>query len=182
MSATVVTMGPILRMWICPLGAAGACAEAEKATVASSVAERRNRKKLLDRMGHSRLRLRRGCLCNGPGAEPFEQVVANAKRVGDDRQRGIHGGARREKAAIDDIEIVDFVRPAVHVECRCLGIVSEANRAVLVRYPCERNTVTEEEVPREQAFVAVLAVHAAFGLLLHELFEFRGQAAVRFLV
>src|SRR6516165_3158177 len=140
----------MLRIWICPLAAAGACAEAEKAPAASSVAERRNGKRRLDGMSHSGCgRLRCSCLCDGLGPKPPKQVIADAEGVGHDRQRGIDGGTRREKAAVDDVEVFDFVRLAIYVQCRCFRIVTEANRTVLVRDTGERDTVAEEEVPRE---------------------------------
>src|SRR5579885_2039395 len=148
MSATVVMTGPMLRMWICWASAKGAWAEAKNAPVARSVAERRNRKKRLDRMGHScRCWSRRRGLRDGLRAEPAEQVIADAKRVGHDGQRRIDGGTRREKAAVDDIEVVHFVRLAIHVESGGLGIVAETDGAVLVRDACKRNTVAEEEIP-----------------------------------
>src|SRR5262245_12671435 len=122
MSETVVITGPILRIRICRLAVAGVCAEAEKATAASKTAERKNGSQRLDRMGYSGCgRLRCGCLRVGLGAEPPQQVIADAEGIGHDRQRRIHGCAGWEKAAIDDIEIVDFVRFTIHVECRSFG-------------------------------------------------------------
>ena len=57
---------------------------------------------------------RRGC------THAVEQVIAHAQRVGHDRQRRIHRAARREEAAVHDVEVVDFVRPAVDIERRGL--------------------------------------------------------------
>src|SRR5262250_1742045 len=97
MSATVVMTEPMLRIWICRLAAAGACAEAEKAPVANSSADKRNGTRRLDRIGHARCAWPRcGCLGDGLGAEASQQVVADAQGVGHDRQRGIDGGTRRE--------------------------------------------------------------------------------------
>src|SRR5690242_18403010 len=168
MSATVVMTKPMLRIWICRLSVAGACAEAEKTPAASSSADKKNGNSRLDCMGHSYSGLSCHWLRDGLGAEPSQQMITDTQGVGHDRQRRIDGGARWEKAAVDDIEIFDFVRFTIHVESGRLGIVTEANRAVLVRDTCERNAVAEKQVPREEPFVAVVAVNAAFGLLFHE--------------
>ena len=85
-----------------------------------------------------------------PGAEPFEQMVADPQRVGDDRQRRVHRRARGEEAGIDDIEIVDLVRPAVDVERRGLGSMPEADRAVLVSGAGDRQALAEIGVLRQQ--------------------------------
>ena len=47
------------------------------------------------------------------GAEPLEQVVADAQRVGHRGQRRVHGARRREEARVDDVEVVELVRLAV---------------------------------------------------------------------
>ena len=65
---------------------------------------------------------------------PFEQVVAHAQRVGHDRQRRVHRAARREEAAVDDVEVVEIVGLAVGIERRRLRVVAEADRAVLMRH------------------------------------------------
>src|SRR6516165_10007929 len=67
-----------------------------------------------------------------PGTQPIEQMVADPKCVGDDRQRRVDCRARRKKAGVDDVQIVELVRPAVYVECGGLRVVTEAYRAVLV--------------------------------------------------
>ena len=71
---------------------------------------------------------------------------------------GFTARARREEAAVDDVEVVDVVRLAVDVERRGLRIVAEANRAVLMRDAGERDALADEEVAREQALVALVAV------------------------
>ena len=54
----------------------------------------------------------------GAGAEPLEQVVADAQGVRHRGQRRVHGARRREEARVDDVEVVDLVRAAVDVEHR----------------------------------------------------------------
>ena len=49
-------------------------------------------------------------------AEPLEQVVADAQRVGHRRQRRVHGARGREEAGVDDVEVVEVVGLAVDVE------------------------------------------------------------------
>src|SRR5690348_4772736 len=172
MSATVVMTGPMLRIWIRCAAATGAWAEAENAPAARSAMERRNGTVRLDRMGHPyRCWLRCGCLCDGLGAEPAEQVIADAKRVGHDGQCRIDGGTRREKAAVDDIEVVDLVCPAVDVESGRFGIMTKTDGSVLVSDTRKRDAIPKEEVPGEQPLVAVVTVNAALGLLFHEVFE-----------
>mgnify|MGYP000468372158 CR=1 FL=1 len=61
-------------------------------------------------------------------------AVADAERVRHDRQRGVHGRRRREEPAVDDVEVVDVVRPAVDVEHRGPRIGAEAAGAVLMRH------------------------------------------------
>src|SRR5215204_3422318 len=52
----------------------------------------------------------------GPArAEALEQMIPDAQGVGGDRQGRIHRRARAEEAAVDDIEVVHVVGPAVHV-------------------------------------------------------------------
>src|SRR4051794_18839136 len=51
-------------------------------------------------------------------AQALDEVVADPQRVRDGGQRRVHGTARREEARVDDVEVVDVVRLAVHVERR----------------------------------------------------------------
>ena len=51
-------------------------------------------------------------------AEPLEQVVADAQRVGHRRQRRVHRARGGEEARVDDVEVVEVVRLAVDVERR----------------------------------------------------------------
>src|SRR5690242_8969850 len=60
----------------------------------------------------SRMTLRMaGHLCCGSHAraEALDQVIADAQRIRGDGQRRIHGSARTEEAAIDDVEVVEVV-------------------------------------------------------------------------
>ena len=74
------------------------------------------------------------------------------------------------------------MRLAIRVQGRRLGITPESNRAVLVCHTGKRNSITDEQIPCEKSFVTLVAVNAAFGLLLHELFELGKQTAVRLFV
>jgi len=69
-------------------------------------------------------------------------MISDPERVGHDGQSRIHRAAGAEKAAIDDVEIVHVVRFAVYVKCAGPRIVAEANRSYLVRYTCQRNSLT----------------------------------------
>jgi hypothetical protein len=81
-------------------------------------------------------------------------MVANPERVGDDRQSRVHRGARREKAAVDNVEVVDLVRPAIDVERRRPGVMPEADRAVLVAGAGDRQALAEIGVLRQQVGLA----------------------------
>src|SRR5213593_3742771 len=89
-------------------------------------------------------------------AEALREMLAHAQRVGDDRQRRIHGCARGEEARVHDVEVVDLVSAAVHVQRRRRRISAEAHGAVLVRHARERNALAEEEVAAEEPLVAVV--------------------------
>src|SRR3954469_18381784 len=52
------------------------------------------------------------------GAEPLEQVVADAQGVGHRRQRRVHGADAREEARVDDVEVVHLMGAAVRVHHR----------------------------------------------------------------
>src|SRR5713226_5478451 len=109
-------------------------------------------------------------------------MISDPECIGHDGQRGVNSSAGRKEAAVHDIKIVDLVGLAIRIQCGGLGITTEADRAVLVRYACKRDSVTYEQISREQTFVTLVAMNAAFGLLLHEDFELGKQTAVRFFV
>ena len=48
--------------------------------------------------------------------QPFEQVIADAQRVGHRGQRRVHRAARGEEARVDDVQVVEVVRVAIDVE------------------------------------------------------------------
>src|SRR4051812_33309463 len=70
---------------------------------------------------------RPSALAAASSRQPFEQVVADAQRIRDRRERGIHCGGGRKEARVDDVEVVEVVRLAVHVERRPPGIDAEAH-------------------------------------------------------
>src|SRR5271166_4998759 len=68
----------------------------------------------------------------GGRAQAIQNVIAHAQRISHDCERRIYGRARREEAAIDHIQVVEVVRLTIHIQRRGLGIVPEADGAVLV--------------------------------------------------
>src|SRR3989475_340849 len=114
--------------------------------------------------------------------EPLEQVIPDAERVGHDRKRRVYRSARGEEARVHHVEVVHFVRLAVRVQRGGLRVAPEADRPVLVRDARQRNALAEIEAPREQAFMALVAMDATLGLLLHQILELLGQASVPLLV
>mgnify|MGYP003694379707 CR=1 FL=1 len=87
-----------------------------------------------------------------------DQVIAHAQRIGHDRQRRIDRAAGDEEAAVDDVKIIQIVRFAVHIERARFGIAAEAHRADLMRNAGQRDSLADEQIAREEAFVAVVAV------------------------
>src|SRR5215470_5163125 len=71
--------------------------------------------------------------------QPRDKVIADAERVGHDRKRGVDGRARREERRVDDVEVVDLVRAAVHVKRRRGRIDAEARGTVLMGDTGERD-------------------------------------------
>src|SRR4051812_8162656 len=75
--------------------------------------------------------------------QPLGDVVADAKRVGDRGEGGVHGSDAREEARVDDVEVVDVVRLAVHVEHGAVRIGPEADGAGLVRGRADRHPLVQ---------------------------------------
>jgi hypothetical protein len=107
----------------------------------------------------------------GTGAQPLEQVVADSQRVRDGRQRGVHRADAREEARIDDVQIVELVGLAVHVEDGRRRVQAEANGAGLVGDARDRDLVLEVPGPRNE----MVGVHA-------QVIEHRLQLAVQLLL
>ena len=84
------------------------------------------------------------------GIHSLQQMIPDSQSVGHDRERGIHRAAGAEKAAIDNVEVVEFVRFAVTIERAGFRIVAKADRAVLMGDSGKRNTLAEEQITREQ--------------------------------
>src|SRR5438067_920799 len=118
------------------------------------------------------MRMAQRSLCMASsGRESLAQMVGDAQRIRDDREPRVHGSGRGEEARVDDVEVVDLVRLAVHVECGGAAIRAEADGAVLVRHAGERNALPNVQIAREQPLVAAAPVDGAFALLAHELLE-----------
>ncbi len=81
-------------------------------------------------------------------------MVADSERVGDNGQRRVYRGARYEKAAVDDIEIVDPMGAAIHVESRAIRVTAETDGAVLVTRAGDWQPLAEIGVLREQMRLA----------------------------
>ena len=60
--------------------------------------------------------------------ETLAEVIADAERVRHRGQPRVHRADAREEAGVDDVEVVELVRLAVHVEHRRLGIGAEPAR------------------------------------------------------
>src|SRR4030095_10655135 len=91
-----------------------------------------------------------------PSLDPFDEVVADAERVGHRGERRIHGADAGEEAGVDDVQVVELMRLAVGVEHRGLRVGPEAAGARLVRDAADADLVLHVEVPPDQ----VMRVHA----------------------
>src|SRR5208283_104551 len=89
-------------------------------------------------------------------AQALQNMIAHAQRVGHDRQRRIHRRARREEAAIHDVEILEIMGFAIHVQRRSLGIVAKTDGAILMGDPRQRNALSDIQVASKQSFMAVM--------------------------
>ena len=71
---------------------------------------------------------------------------------------------------------------AVDIKGGCGRIVAEPNRPVLVRHARQRNALAQEQTAGQESLVALVTVHAAPRLLLHQAFELLDEAPMAFLV
>ena len=72
-------------------------------------------------------------------------MVSNPDSVGHRGQRRVDRADAREEARVDDVQVVDLVRPAIGVQNRRGGIGSEPDRARLVGMP-EAQIILSEAV------------------------------------
>src|SRR5271166_750932 len=110
-------------------------------------------------------------------AQTLQNVIAHPQRIGHDRQRRIHGRARREEAAIHDVEILKIMGLAIYVQRRGFGIMPKADGAVLMSDARQRNALSDIQVASKQSFMALMAVHRAV-LVFQRLLELGLQALV----
>src|SRR3954454_655200 len=83
-------------------------------------------------------------------ADPARDVLAHAQRVRHRCERRVDRADAREEARVDDVEVVDLVRPAVRVEHGRRRIGPEAAGPRLVGDPRDRDLVLEVGVAREE--------------------------------
>src|SRR5215472_2758936 len=89
---------------------------------------------------------RRGSLGGDGGADSLGDVFTDPDAVGDGGQSWIDRPDAREEAGVGDVQIVDFVRLAVHVENGCRRVRPESARACLVSAGRERDVHAHVEV------------------------------------
>src|SRR5262245_10933646 len=109
--------------------------------------------------------------------QPRRQVIAHAQRVCHDGEGRVHASARREEAAVDDIQVVELVRLAVEVQGRGPRVEPESYGPVLVRDAGERNASGDVRLEPEQVVGIVDGAD-----LLHHAPELRDQPLVRLVV
>ena len=109
-------------------------------------------------------------------------MITDSQRVGDDCERGIHCPTRAEEAGIDNIQVIEFVRFAVAIECAGLRIVSKTDRAVLVCNASQRNALAEEQVAGEETFMALVSMDASISSAVASGSQLFDQPLVAFLV
>src|SRR6516165_3055583 len=109
-------------------------------------------------------------------------MVANAQGVGHDRERRVDRATRWEKTAVHNIEVIEIVRLAVHIERRSLGIAAKSNRAILMGDACKWNALTYEHAACKKPRVAIVSVVRTLRLLLQYPFELGDQPLVAFFI
>src|SRR5271157_5262705 len=103
---------------------------------------------------HARLSLRNALLRSTARSRSFrdaraqtlQNVIAHPQRIGHDGQRRIHRRARREEAAIHDVEILKIMGLAIYVQRRGFGIMPKADGAVLMGDARQRNALPHVKV------------------------------------
>jgi hypothetical protein len=83
-------------------------------------------------------------------------MIPHAQRVSHGCQSWIHRTNAGEKAGIDHVQIIQFVRLAVDIQGRRLRIFPEAAGSRLVRYPGHRDEALHVGIAVDQ----VVRVHA----------------------
>src|ERR1700677_52988 len=84
--------------------------------------------------------------------KPFrQQMVRDANGVGNDRQRWINRTCRNEARSIHNIEIVEIMSLAMHVQHARRRISSHATSAVLMADTLQRDTLLEISVQRNRS-------------------------------
>src|SRR5205823_11891692 len=65
--------------------------------------------------------------------QSLQEMIADAQGVRHDRQGGIDRRTGHKEAAVNDVEVIQIVRLAVHVQHGSRRVVAEADRAALMR-------------------------------------------------
>ena len=76
-------------------------------------------------------------------AQSLQQVVAHADRIGDCGKGRIHRSDTDEETCVDNVQVIELMRLAVHVERRRLRVMTEPDRAVLVRNAGQGNALAQ---------------------------------------
>lgn len=69
-------------------------------------------------------------------------MITNPQRIGDDRQGWIDRGTRREKAAIDNVEVVNIVGTTVEIQHRSRWIGAKPTSSALMANGLQWNKST----------------------------------------
>src|SRR5687768_17237346 len=109
-------------------------------------------------------------------------MLPDSQRVGHDRERRVDRSAGDEETTIDDVQVVEVVRFTILIEGARFGIVAETHGSDLVRDASERNPLADKKIAREEAFMALVPMHFAFGLLLYQFLKLGDEPFVTFLV
>src|SRR6266568_4258147 len=94
-------------------------------------------------------------------SQAFHQVVAHSKCVRHDGEGRIDGSARWEETPVHNVEVVDIMGFAVHVQHGSLRALSKANGAVLMGHASEWNLLSHVQVSPKQPLMTVMTMHGA---------------------
>jgi hypothetical protein len=99
-------------------------------------------------------------------------MIAHSECICDDGQSGIDGGARDEKAAVDDVKVVHIMGFAIEIQDRGFGIFAKPHGSVLVPNASQWDLFAKVGVAVEKMMRDAYSIQDHFELLLQSVVSF----------
>src|SRR5262245_46037963 len=96
----------------------------------------------------------------------LEQMIAHAQGVCHRGKRWVHCADAWKKAGVDDVQVFEFVCPAIPVKHGCRGIVAKATSPHLVGDATQVNLILHIQISRDQVVVHVELIEKRLQLLI----------------